>query len=188
MMNKSEQAARWGNIYGYVRGLVLYLLNHVVSHIPFHSLRLFVYRNLFQVHSEATILLGVTCRGYRIKIGQGSVINTGTILDGRGAELWIGNYVDIAPNVRIWTLDHDPNSPTHAERPRAVIIEDFVWVASDSTILPGVTLGKGSVIGAGSVVTKDVEPYTIVCGIPARKIAERNRVLSPRPLYRPWFE
>jgi acetyltransferase-like isoleucine patch superfamily enzyme len=187
-MDKLQQAQRWGKSYDFVRGLVLYLLNHFVAKVPFHLFRLAIYRTLFDVHSESSILLGVKFRGYQIKIGQGSVINSGTILDGRGAELRIGMYVDISPNVRIWTLDHNPNSLSHAERPRKVIIEDYVWIASDAIILPGVTLGRGCIIGSGSVVTSDIEPYAIACGIPARKIGDRNHEMSPRPLYRPWFE
>jgi acetyltransferase-like isoleucine patch superfamily enzyme len=187
-MDKSQQVARWGRLFEPVRGLALYVLNHVAARVPFHALRLPVYRLFFQVDATASVLLGVTCRGFRITIGRGSIVNSGTILDGRGAELRIGDYVDIAPNVRIWTLDHDPDSPRHAERPRPVTIEDFAWIASGATILPGVTLGQGCVVAAGSVVTKDVEAFAIVGGIPARKIGERQRHLEPRATYRPWFE
>ena len=187
-MDKSQQVARWGRLFEPMRGLALYLLNHVAARLPFHVLRLPAYRLLFRVDPAATLLLGVTCRGFRISIGRGSIVNSGTILDGRGAELRIGEYVDIAPNVRIWTLDHDPNSPRHAERPRPVTIENYVWIASGATILPGVTLGQGCVVAAGSVVTRDVEAYAVVGGIPARKIGERSRDLEPRSAYRPWFE
>jgi len=59
-----------------------------------------------------------------------------------------------------------------------VIIEDYAWVSSRTTLLPGVTIGKGAVVAAGAVVTKSVEPYTVVGGVPAKKIGERSKELN----------
>lgn len=59
------------------------------------------------------------------------------------------------------------------ENPKQVIIEDDVWIGARVIILGGIRIKKGAVIGAGSVVTKDVEPFTVVAGAPARKIKER---------------
>jgi acetyltransferase-like isoleucine patch superfamily enzyme len=56
-----------------------------------------------------------------------------------------------------------------------VIIEDYVWICSRAIILPGVRIGKGAVVASGSVVTKDVEPWDVVGGVPAKKIAEREK-------------
>ena len=58
--------------------------------------------------------------------------------------------------------------------PKQIIIEDHVWIGANAVIMPGVTLKKGTVVGAGSVVTKDTEEYSVVVGSPARKI--RNRL------------
>ncbi len=127
-------------------------------------------------------------RGFRIQIGSRSVINAGVVLDGRGARLTIGDYVDIAPEVRIWTLEHDPDSPHHADRAAPVSIGDYAWICSGATILPGVTLGEGCVVAAGAVVTRDVDAWTVVGGVPARTIKTRNRNVMPRQIYRPWFE
>ena len=55
------------------------------------------------------------------------------------------------------------------------LIEDFVWIGSRSIILPGVKIGEGAIVAAGAVVTKDVLPYTVVGGIPAKQIAIRDR-------------
>jgi acetyltransferase-like isoleucine patch superfamily enzyme len=55
-----------------------------------------------------------------------------------------------------------------------IVIEDDVWVGFQAVILPGVTIGHGSIVGAGAVVTKDVEPYTVVVGIPARPLKRRD--------------
>ena len=90
-------------------------------------------------------------------------------------EVYIGNHVMFAPNVTITVTGH----PVHpALRPNGdqfsfpVIIEDYVWIGSNVTILPGVTIGKNSVIGAGSVVTKDIPPNVVAVGTPCRVLRE----------------
>lgn len=113
-----------------------------------------------------------------IFIGNNSVINTKTILDGRGGRLVIGNNVDIAREVNIWTLEHDVNNDGHCTIGGDVIIEDYVWIASRATILPGVKIGRGAVVACGAVVTKDVPPMSIVGGVPAKIIGKRNNSLS----------
>ena len=178
------------NIVGYelTRNFVVFLLNTIVARIPFHAIRLFFYRRIIRVGRNSSILMKVRIRGLRIIIGNGCVINSGAVLDGRGAELVLGDFVDVSPDVRVWTLDHDPNSPNHAARSRPVYIGDYAWLSSGSIILPGVTLGRGCIVAAGAVVTHDVLPWTIVAGVPARPIGQRRTNLVPRPSYRPWFE
>jgi acetyltransferase-like isoleucine patch superfamily enzyme len=178
-----------GNIgYDFARNFVIFFLNSVAARIPFHAIRLFFYRRIIRVGAGSSILMNATIRGFRITIGKGCVINSGAVLDGRGATLRMGDFVDIAPFARIWTLDHDPDAPDHAARARPVSIGDYVWVSSGSTVLPGVTLGEGCVVAAGAVVTHDVLPWTIVAGVPARPIGQRQRNPVPRRPYRPWFE
>ncbi|WP_461453691.1 acyltransferase [Mucilaginibacter sp.] len=92
--------------------------------------------------------------------------------------LTIGNNVNISTQVVIWTLHHDYNSPDFAQAGSPVIIEDYVWLCSRAIILPGVTIGEGAVVAAGAVVTKNVEPYTVVGGVPAKYIAKRNTNLN----------
>lgn len=178
------------NITGYefIRNLAILFLNAIAARIPFHAVRLFFYRRVIRVGADSSILMKATIRGFRITIGKGCVVNSGALLDGRGAQLVLGDFVDVSPDVRIWTLDHDPHSTNHAARARPVIIGDYAWLSSGSTILPGVTLGKGCVVAAGAVVTRDVAPWTIVAGIPARPVGERRQDLVPRAPYRPWFE
>ncbi|WP_164072442.1 acyltransferase [Poseidonibacter lekithochrous] len=148
-----------------------------------------MYRFLITIGSKSSILMNVTIRGKNIKIGTNCVINSGCLLDGRGSsKIIIGNNVDIAPFVKIWSVDHNPNSSIHEARSKDVIIEDNCWVASSVIILPGITLAEGTVVAAGSVVVKSTEPYSIVGGIPAKFISNRNRDIEYKHFWRPWFE
>lgn len=123
-----------------------------------------------------------------ISIGNNVILNKGVMLDGRYAKLIIGNNVDIAQETNIWTLEHDVNSTDHHEMGADVIIDDYVWIASRVTILPGVHIGKGAVIASGAVVTKDVPSYAIVGGVPAKVIGQRNTNLAYVNKYKPWFQ
>jgi len=123
-----------------------------------------------------------------ISIGNNSVINKKVLLDGRGGQLIVGNNVDIAQETNIWTLEHDVHSDSHSTTDGDIIIEDYVWIASRATILPGVTIGKGAVVASNAVVTKDVPPMTIVGGIPAEEIGTRKSKLEYNLNYQPWFK
>ena len=115
------------------------------------------------------------------------MVNAHCILDGRRSSLVIEHDVDIGTHSHIWTLEHDPNDPTHGTRSAPVTIEHHAWLASRVTVLPGVTIGKGAVVSAGSVVTKDVSPLTIVAGVPAKVIGHRNNPLEYQLNFSPRF-
>jgi acetyltransferase-like isoleucine patch superfamily enzyme len=113
-----------------------------------------------------------------------SFMNIGCVLDSR---VELGRYAMLAPYVSIVGRDHIfsiPGSPIiFSGRPEGVpttIIEDDVWVGFRATILAGVRIGRGAIVGAGSVVTKDIPPYEIHAGIPAHKIGERFVVGADR--------
>jgi len=89
----------------------------------------------------------------------------------------IGNNVSLSMGVWIWTLEHDPQDPLYGIKGGPVVIEDYAWISCRTVILPGVTIGEGAVVAAGSVVTKDVPPFAIVGGVPARVIGKRTRDL-----------
>ncbi len=173
------------NLYG----LMLYLANYHVSHIPNHRLRIRFYRTVrmrIGISSSIQMRLFVLAP-HLICIGDHCVINYACTLDGRGG-LRIGNNVSISPEVCILTLEHDPQDSRFALRPGPVEIGDNVWLGARSTILPGVTIGENAVVAAGAVVTKDVPPHFIVGGVPARQIGTRECV----PEYvldfrRPWL-
>lgn len=157
--------------------------------IPVHQIRLFYLKIFLQkVGKGATILRNVEIhKPVNISIGNNSVVNNKVILDGRGGFLKIGNNVDIAREVYIWTLEHDMNNELHQTKGSAVTIEDHVWIATRSTILPGVTISRGAVVAAGSVVTKDVPELAIVGGVPAKVIGKRINSLTYKLNYHPWF-
>lgn len=123
---------------------------------------------------------------YRISIGSHTNINKRCILDGRGG-LEIGNNVDIAQDVHIWTEQHDYNDPRYMSVCKPVKIEDYVWVASRATILPGVKISRGAVVACGAVVTKDVPPLAIVAGVPAKVIGQRRDDMAYTLGNRAWF-
>lgn len=112
--------------------------------------------------------------GCNISIGDNFFANFNlTILD--EAKVTIGDNVFFGPNVSIYTACHplDPDERrTGREWAEEIHIGNDVWVGGNATILPGVAIGDGAVVGAGSVVTKDVAPRTVVAGNPARKIKE----------------
>lgn len=169
----------------------LYLLNSVVNKIPFFYIRNFIYINIYnmKIDNSVSMLRNIKILyPSNIHIGKHSVINWGCLLDGRGAKIIIGDNTDIAPEVNIWTLEHNPDSVDHSVRAKDVIIGNNCWIGNRVVILPGVKIHDGAVIGAGSVVTKDVEPFSFYAGIPAKKIRKlktnkKNFKLS----YKPWF-
>jgi maltose O-acetyltransferase len=120
-------------------------------------------------------------------IGERSVINFGCLLDGRRYPITIGSDVSIGPEAAILTLGHDPRSAQFADRGGPVLIGDRAWIGYRAIVLPGITIGEGAVVGAGSVVSRDVPPYAIVAGNPARVIGERPRVLHYTLNYHPFL-
>ena len=174
---------------GRVSALIDYLWNEWINRIPLHSVRSFFYRKrLGSCGRSVSFLMGVELRSaFRVFIGDNVVVNQKVLLDGRGGQLTIGSNVDIAQETNIWTLQHDVHSDTHAAVGGDVTIEDYTWVASRVTILPGVRIGRGAVVACNSVVTKDVPELAIVAGIPARVIGKRSSTLDYKLDYRPLF-
>ncbi len=173
----------------------------LVGYIPSHTIRLFFYRYLFGVRIGADSSIHWRAEFNNpagIAIGHNTIIGNDAFLDGRykrtnvkGAgiatsyfkqlfgkgvrPLTIGNNVSIAGEVRIYTMEHDIDSPDFSETGAPVTIEDYAVIGTRVTILPGVTVGRGAVVASGAVVTKDVPSFTVVGGVPAQFIKNRNK-------------
>lgn len=153
---------------------IVYLL-HLTGKIPCHEFRRFAYRLSGMKIGKGSVI-HMYARFYNprnIEIGKDTIVGEFAVLDGRD-KLKIGNHVDIASQVMIYNAEHDINDPYFLAKTEPVIIEDYVFIGPRAIILPGVKIGKGAVVAAGAVVTKDVPPFAIVGGVPAKIIGERK--------------
>ena len=162
-------------VVGFLR---TWLLNVVISNIPFSALRNVYYRQVCGIGiGEGTeIWSGVRFTGgamNRISIGAHCSIPHFAFFVA-GDRISIGNHVVFGHAVELYTSDHDPDDPSFSRRDAPIEIHDRAWLGSRVVILKGVTIGEGAVVAAGSVVTGNVQPFTIVGGNPARLIRERG--------------
>ena len=157
----------------FISGLYHFIID-IIMWFPCHPLRRLACRMLMKrFDASSAIYRNVDLHSpYRIVVGAHTNINKRCVLDGRGGI--IGNNVDIAQETNIWSEQHDYNSPTYKAVCKEVIIEDYVWLASRVTVLPGVHIGRGAVVASGAVVSKDVPPLAIVARIPAKIIGYRK--------------
>ena len=168
--------------------MLSYMLNHIINKVPFYFIRNAFYTLLgLKVGKNSSIKLNVYIEGwYKISIGNNTSIGRYSYLDGRGG-LKIGNNVSISPHVFIITASHSINSPDFSYLSKKVDIGDFVWIGTRAMIKEGVKIGEGAVVAMGSIVTKDVEAYTIVAGIPAKKVGVRDKNLNYKIDWMPPF-
>lgn len=177
-------------MYNIFKDFILYVFLPLVMRFPSYWSRISLLKILkLKIGKDSSLLRNIKIFiPHNITIGNNCVINSEVLLDGRGGKIIIGNNVDIAREVNIWTLEHDPNDDYHKTKGGDVIIEDYVWIASRATILPNVKIGRGAVIASGSIVTKDVPPMNIVAGIPAKIIGKRKSSLKYNLKYKPMFQ
>lgn len=152
----------------------------VIGRIPIHRVRLWWYRHVLKMtigQRTSVHWRAVFYRPSGISIGSNSILGNDCFLDGRRG-LTIGDNVNIGGHVQIFTLEHDPDRPDFGVKGGPVTIHERAYVATRATILPAVTIGEGAVVAAGAVVTRDVAPFTIVGGVPARFIRNRSRDLG----------
>lgn len=158
------------------------MLLRCVGHIPFHTVRnLFYMIAGIQIGKGSVIHMGAKFfQPKNIKIGEDTIIGERAFLDGR-ASLIIGKHVDIASEVMIYNSEHDLEKEDFGPIEESVEIADYAFIGPRVIILPGVKIGKGAVIAAGAVVTKSVQDFEIVGGVPAKILGERkNRDLHYR--------
>jgi acetyltransferase-like isoleucine patch superfamily enzyme len=161
-----------------------------IGRVPLHHVRRFFYRLAgMRIGSGSSIHMEVRIYDPRhIVIGEDSILGERVVLDGRGS-LKIGNHVDIATGAMIYNSQHDINSEDFHAIEKENIIEDYVFIGPNAIILPGVRIGRGAVVAAGAVVTKDVAPMSVVGGVPAKEITQRQvKELNYRLGRARWFQ
>ena len=166
----------------------LYLLT-LLGNVPSHSVRNFFYQRS-GMSIDKTSSLHWKARFFApegLTVGKHCTLGNDGFYDAR-AGITIGDCVNIAAEVRIYTREHDIDSPDFAEVGGAVLIEDYVYIGTRVTILPGVTIRRGAVVASGAVVAKDVPEYTLVGGVPAKPIRERSRDLRYKLGYAKRFQ
>ena len=176
-------------IRAFLGAVLAYLYADVVGRVPSRTLRHAMLRAWLGRFGAGTGVQ-LSCRflnGRKVLLGPRNVINFGCLLDGRHYPIVTGSDVSIGPEATILTLGHDPQSADFGLRGGAVTIGDRVWIGYRAMVLPGITIGEGAVVAAGAVVTRDVEPFAIVAGNPARVIGTRTRDLGYKLDFRPWL-
>lgn len=155
-----------------------------ISMVPSNHLRRLLYKGLgAHIASKVVFHFRTEIRDpWSLHIGKGTIIGDNALLDARSG-LFIGKSVNLSSNVSIYTRQHDHRDPYFAcpdpqSKKMSVEIDDRVWLGSNVIVLPGVHIGEGAVCCAGCVVTKDVPPYAVVAGIPAKQVGERPQVLE----------
>lgn len=170
-----NQALLLFNMYSYLTSLW-----HGVMELLPHPLRVLMWRMLFKRLGRFPFIDHRCYFRYphRIVIGDRVAFNRGCQLYAsmRAAEgtITIGNDVVFSPGVCIYAASHDYNHPDFVDTAKPVVIGDGAWIAANTIILPGVTVGRGAVVGAGSVVSRSVPDYAVVAGNPARVIKQRD--------------
>jgi len=180
-----------------LRAIAQYVTNAVIAHIPSYTMRHTWYRWVlgWQIATGASILMGqrVLVGGLhsgraQVSIGSDAVINHGCVLQTLGG-VHIGAHASISAGVFLMTAGHNVGDPRFALVTKPIVIEDYAWIGVRASLLAGVTIGKGAVVAAGAVVTKDVPPFAIVAGVPARVIGHRTLDnLAYTHSFRPLFE
>lgn len=169
--------------------LLIWVTNHVVSRVFFHAPRMWWYRNVmcFSIGEGSLILVDVRFSARRrLRIGSHTVVNNGCRIDNRD-EVVIGDAVSLSYGTTIWTKGHVIDAPDFRTASAPVIIGDRVWTCAGTVILPGVTMGEGSVSLTSSVVTRDVAPFDVVGGNPATHVRQRSAELDyVIEDFRPW--
>jgi acetyltransferase-like isoleucine patch superfamily enzyme len=136
------------------------------------------------IGAHSQVALGVALQG-NVILGEHCSVQAYSSLVGYGqpddpsGRITIGDGVRIAPYVFIIAANHvfaDPNTPIHKQglANAPVTIEDDVWIGARVAVTAGVSIGRGSVIGAGAVVTRDIPPYSVAVGVPARVVKSRK--------------
>ena len=164
------------HIKGFVAGLKWRLSTCVIPNLPSQTIRNWALRKMgAKMTKNVKFYEGISVRNPKgLVIEDGVSIGPKVLLDAR-CGLTIHRSAVIAYEAIIWTLNHDYNDINFCGKGAPVEIGAYAWICSRSIILPGIKIGEGAVVASGAIVTKDVEPYTVVGGVPARVIGQREK-------------
>jgi acetyltransferase-like isoleucine patch superfamily enzyme len=165
-----------------------YVLNHMVNRIPLVAMRMRAYAAMgvqLDDLDSANIALGVEMwGGSGLSMGRGSTIGQRCYIDAR-AGIRMESEVSVSREACLLTAAHEPDSPDFGAALAPVHLGTRSWIATRAVVLPGVRIGEGAVVAAGAVVTHDVDPYTVVGGVPAKVLRKRREPLSYELDWRP---
>lgn len=163
----------------FVRAFAVWVCNYVISFVPSWSVRRAFYKLIrVRIGCSSKVDMRVYCMGHsRLVIGKYTHINQGCLLDARGG-LEIGDSVSISHRVMLLSGSHDYRTTSFEGRFQPIKIGDYCWIGAGAIVLQGVELGRGAVVAAGAVVSKSVEPFSVVAGVPARVVGTRPRNLD----------
>jgi putative colanic acid biosynthesis acetyltransferase WcaF len=165
-----------------------WISNTLVGRIPIASMRMKFYALLgvrFENRKTGVIMLSTEIRApHKLYIGRNSAIGRHCTIDARGG-VTIGQDVNISSHARLQTAKHLIDDPDFMHDYSPITVGDRAWIAEASIVLGGVNIGEGAVVAAGAVVTKDVEPFTVVGGVPAQPIRMRSEDLRYHLSWRP---
>ena len=161
----------------YYAGVII--LQDTLLRIPSRHFRKQIYRMLGAEIGKTSVLFRRqdVIYPYGLQIGEHVTIGTRCLLDARGG-IFIGNNVNISGDVKLITGNHDVNDSKMKANFYPITIEDNCWICTGVTILSNVKIGEGAVVAAGAIVTKDIPPYEVWGGVPARFIMKRNCVID----------
>ena len=163
------------------RSSLAWIENNIIAVVPFWCVRK-AYHHMMGMRIGRGSQLNM--RTYlmdsrRLSVGTFTHVNPGCLIDCRGG-VEIGSYVSISHRVMLITGGHEVQSSVFEESYAPIKIGNYAWIGAGAVVLKGVEIGEGAVVAAGAVVTKDVPPFTIVGGVPAKKIGDRVRNLDYR--------
>jgi len=161
----------------------LFLFNNaVINKIPSRHFRKWCYKLLgARIRKNAFLFRRVEVLFPKgLYIGENSTVGWFCLLDARGGII-IKNNVILASYVKLITGSHDAQDKDFHAVFKPIIIDDYSWICTGATILQGIHIGKGAVVAANALVTKDVPDYAIVGGVPAKVIGVRNQEMNYKP-------
>ena len=181
-----HQTLTYRNFLNIFRAFTFYFFNNIITFFPNHLFRKIYLKYVLKVKigKRSFIHMGARLEG-NIEIGNNSVVGRKCVLIGT---ILIKNNVSITAEAYIFTTSHLVNDSEFNCFYTNVVINDYAWIGARAIIQPGVIIGRGAVLGSGSVATKHIPEFEIYAGAPAKYIGTRSRNLTYNLNYSPFFQ